>query len=85
MRALIGIVIVVALVALAVVAGENPSWFPGGADIPGVIYLLMVLLLVSGAGFGFHRLRREPGRAAIAALIWAALIAVLALGYAAFN
>jgi hypothetical protein len=45
----------------------------------------MALLLVSGAGYGFWRIRLEPRRALISILFWAALIVAITFAHAAFN
>jgi hypothetical protein len=54
-------------------------------DWPRLVWLLMALLLVSGAGYGFWRIRLEPRRALISILFWAALIVAITFAHAAFN
>jgi ABC-type maltose transport system permease subunit len=75
---------VLGLVALAVVASERPDWFPANLDVPRLVYLLMALLLVAGAGFGFYRFRHDGRRAIVGLLIWAALIAAIVATYTLF-
>jgi hypothetical protein len=50
-----------------------------------LVYLLMVLLLVSGAGYGFRRIRNQPGVAIAGALFWAGAAVVLVLLYRIFT
>lgn len=81
----VGVLIVVALVAIAVVAGERPELVPGNFDVPRLIWLLMALMLVAGAGFGVVRFRYDGGRAFVSILIWGALIVAIMLAYSVFN
>lgn len=48
-------------------------------------YLLMALLLVSGAGYGFRRIRHDGRNVVIGLLFWAALIAAIVLVYNLIN
>jgi hypothetical protein len=57
----------------------------GDFDWPQLIWLLMALLLVSGAGFGFQRLRHSPRAALLGVVFWAALIVAIVFAYNAFN
>jgi len=84
-RALPGIVLVLGLVALAVVASERPDWFPANLDVPRLVYLLMALLLVTGAGYSFYRFRHDGMRAVAGLLIWALLIGAIVATYTLFN
>jgi hypothetical protein len=84
-RAWVGIVLVLGLVALAIVASARPDWFPSNLDVPRLVYLLMALLLVSGAGYGFYRFRHEGARAAVGLAIWAALILAIVAAYSLLN
>lgn len=54
-------------------------------DWPQLVWLIMALLLVAGAGTGFRRLRFDTQRSLLSLLIWGGLIAAIALAYAAFN
>ena len=56
----------------------NPDWAM-------LIYLLMALLLASGAGYGFARIRGNPRAAIFGLLFWPALIVAIVLAYNAFN
>lgn len=47
-------------------------------DWPRLTYLLMALLLATGAGYGFWRIRFDRRNAVIGLLVWAALIAAVA-------
>jgi hypothetical protein len=50
-----------------------------------LVWLLMALLLVSGAGYGFQRIRHDRRNVMIGILFWAALIIAIVLAYNAFN
>lgn len=81
----IAILVVVVMVAIAIAAMERPDFFPGGVDAARLIWLLLALLLVSGAAYGFREFRRS-GRTAIASLlIWAAIILAIVGLYNVFN
>lgn len=88
-RALPGIVLVLGLVALAIVASERPDWFPENLDLPRLVYLLMALLLVTGAGYGFYRFRDDgahPGARPIVSLaIWALIFGAIVTAYTLLN
>lgn len=56
-----------------------------GVDWSQLVYLLMALLLVSGAGYGFHRFRHDSRNALFGVVIWAALIVVIVMVYSWFN
>jgi len=75
----------VVLLAVAAIGFFQPQMFPTGMDVPQLAYLLMALLLVSGAGWGFWRIRMEPGAAIAGAVFWAALIVVVVMIYSWFN
>jgi hypothetical protein len=81
----LGVAVVVLLLAVAWVGYFQPETFPGGIDVPQLTYLLMALLLVSGAGWGFWRIRMQPGAALAGVVFWAALIVVLMMVYSWFN
>ncbi|MGE0743494.1 MAG: hypothetical protein AB7O98_19340 [Hyphomonadaceae bacterium] len=77
--------VIVAMIIVAIAAMERPDWFPGGLNIASVMWALMALLLVSGAAYGFPRLRQNPGTALVSLLIWVAIIVAIVLAYNAFN
>ncbi len=81
----IGVAVVVLLLIVAWIGFFQPQMFPVGFDVPQLVYLLMALLLVSGAGWGFWRIRMEPGAAIAGVVFWAALIVVLVMVYSWFN
>lgn len=80
-----GLAVVGALLVVAWLGFSRPELFPGALDVPQLVYLLMALLLVSGAGYGFSRIRFDGGRALISILFWFALIAAIMLIYSWFN
>jgi len=82
---LLGVVAV--LLVLVFVAYDRPQLVPGGyaEELPQLVYLVMALLLVSGAGFGFARFRYDGGKALAGIVFWAAAIALLTLAYGWFN
>lgn len=59
--------------------------WPDNFDWPQLVWLLMALLLVAGAGAGFRRFRHDPRRAVVSLLIWAAVIAAIVAAYQIFN
>lgn len=81
MKGWIGALVVVALLALGYAAYSRPDWFPENFDVPRLIYLLMALLLVSGAAYGFRGLRIDQRSALRNIAVWLGLIAVIALVY----
>jgi len=81
----LGLAIVALLLVVAWLGFSQPQMFPGDLDVPRLVYLLMALLLVSGAGWGFWRIRMQPGAALAGAVFWAALIVVIAMIYSWFN
>jgi len=83
-RAIIGVVVVLALIALAIAATERPDWFPANLDVASLVYLVMALLLVAGAGYGFSRFRLDGARAMASLVIWALIIAAIAGAYTLF-
>ncbi|MGE3789674.1 MAG: hypothetical protein AB7H66_04635 [Hyphomonadaceae bacterium] len=50
-----------------------------------LVYLLMALLLVTGAGWGFQRYRRDGRIVILAVVFWTALIVLIVVAYNAFN
>jgi len=81
----VGLAVVVVLLALAWVGFFHPQTIPGNFDVPQLVYLLMALLLVSGAGWGFWRIRMQPGAAFAGVVFWAALIVLIVMVYSWFN
>jgi hypothetical protein len=63
----------------------RPELFPGDLDVPRLVYLLMALLLVTGAGYGYSRFRLDGGAALASILFWAALIMAITFAYAWIN
>jgi hypothetical protein len=59
--------------------------FPPGFDFAGLVYLLMALLLASGAGWGFWRFRTDGRRAILGLAIWAFVIVSIMAAYIALN
>lgn len=59
--------------------------WPDNFDWPQLVWLLMALLLVAGAGTGFRRFRHDTGRAVISLMIWGAVIATIVAAYLIFN
>jgi hypothetical protein len=57
----------------------------GNFDWASLIYLVMALLLVTGAGWGFQRFRGNGRMMTIGIVFWAALIALIVIAYNAFN
>jgi len=70
----IAVGVVVAMIAIAIAAMERPEWFPGGVDVARMTWLLLALLLVSGAAYGFPEFRRSGRSAVLSLVIWAAII-----------
>jgi hypothetical protein len=81
----LGVALVVLLLAVAVIGAMRPDLFPPGVDIPRLVWLVMALLLVSGAGWGFWRFRLDGGQALAGILFWAALIVAITFAYSWFN
>jgi hypothetical protein len=77
----VGVGVVIALLLIGFVAYTRPEMFPARFDTPRLIYLLMALLLVSGAAYGFRRLQTDRRTVFTSAVVWLALIAVIALVY----
>jgi len=80
----LGVALVLALLAVAVIGGMRPEWF-GSVNVPGIVWAIMALLLVTGAGWGFQRFRYDGGAALAGILFWAALLVALTLAYSWFN
>lgn len=57
--------------------------WPGNFEWPLLVWLIMALLLVAGAGIGFRRLKSREAIASL--LIWAGLLAVIVAAYMIFN
>lgn len=56
-----------------------------GYDWAQLVWLLMALLLVSGAGYGFSRFRYDSKNALLSLAAWAAVVAAIVALYQAFN
>lgn len=56
-----------------------------GYDWAQLVWLLMALLLVSGAGYGFWRFRYDTRSALLSLAAWAAVVAAIVALYQAFN
>lgn len=74
----------VALLLVVIWIGVE-RYAPGGIDTARLVYLVMALLVVSGAGFGFRRIRFDRASAVAGVLFWGAAIALLVVGYNLFN
>jgi asparagine N-glycosylation enzyme membrane subunit Stt3 len=81
----VGAAVVALLLIVAWIGYDRPELFPGNLDVPQLVWLIMALLLVSGAGVGFWRFRYDGGRALAGLLFWAALIVALVWGYTFFS
>ncbi len=81
----VGLGVVVVLLVVAWIGFFYPQTIPVGFDVPQLVFLLMALLLVSGAGWGFRRIRMEPGAAIAGVVFWAALIVLIVMVYSWFN
>lgn len=81
----VGLGVVVVLLIVAWIGFFYPQTMPGNVDVPRLVYLLMALLLVSGAGWGFSRVRLQPGAVIAGVVFWAALIVLIMMVYSWFN
>jgi hypothetical protein len=77
--------LVAALLLVAWLGYDQPELFPGNLYVPGVVWAIMALLLVSGAGWGFWRFRHDSGRALAGIVFWGLLIVAITLAYALLN
>ena len=59
--------------------------WPDNFDWPQLVWLLMALLLVAGAGTGFRRFRHDTRRSIASLAIWAGLIGAIVAAYMVFN
>ncbi|MEJ0060400.1 MAG: hypothetical protein WDM79_12870 [Terricaulis sp.] len=81
-----GIVLVVALIALAAFAFWSPSFAGGhGREFSSLIYLLLVLLLVAGGGYGYSRIRYDGKRALAGIVFWSLMLAAIVVAYHFFK
>lgn len=85
MNRTLGLLIVAALLGVAWLGYSQPQLFPGGLDVPGLVWAIMALLLVSGAGYGFYRFKHDRGMALAGAVFWSLLIVAITLAYPLFN
>ncbi len=81
----VGLGVVAVLLLIAWIGFFHPETFPVGFNVPQLVHLLMVLLLVSGAGWGFWRIRLQPGAAVAGIAFWAALIVLIMMVYSWFS
>jgi|CXWL01.1.fsa_nt_gi protein-S-isoprenylcysteine O-methyltransferase Ste14 len=79
-----GLVIVVALLALGYVAYAYPRTFPN-MDVASLVYAVMALLLVSGAGYGFWRFREHKAASVAGLVFWPIAIIAIAWAYETFR
>lgn len=77
----IGLAIVIVLLAVVGVAVARPDLVPGDVDVPRLVYLLMALMLASGASYGFWRFREDGGRALMGIIFWGVLIVAITFAY----
>ena len=82
-----GLALVIALMLMGLFAYLGAPWLSGVApeQLTRLTLLLMALMLVAGAGFGFRRLRFDRGRALAGALFWLAALLAAAGLYTLFN
>jgi hypothetical protein len=85
MNRTLGLVLIAALLGVAWLGYSQPQLFPGNLDVPGLVWAIMALLLVSGAGYGFARFKRDRGVALAGAVFWSLLIVAITLAYPLFN
>jgi hypothetical protein len=81
----LGLAVVGVLLLVAWLGFFQPQMFPGNLDVPRLVYLLMALLLVTGTGWGFARMRMQPGAAIAGVVFWTALIILIVMVYSWFN
>lgn len=80
----LGVLFVVVLLGLGWIGYSQPERF-WGIDLPGIVYAVMALLLVSGASFGFWRFRAHK-RAALAGIVfWPLAIIGIIWAYETFR
>lgn len=81
----LGVALVILLLILGWIAYDRPQLFPGNADITGVIYMLMALLLVGGGLFGLRPTSLDRSQAIPALLFWGGLILAIVFAYQWIN
>lgn len=83
----VGLGVVVFLLAIAFFALNTPGRVAGVSTsaIAQIAWLLMALLLVSGAAHGFWRFRYDGKRALAGIVFWALAFVAVVLGYQLFN
>ena len=83
----LALAVVITVLIVVTIAVMRPEWIPGGfgRDVPQLAYLLLALMLVSGAGLGFWRFRQDGGKAMLSLAIWAAIGVAIALLYIWLN
>lgn len=85
MNKTVGVLLVAALLLVAWLGYDQPELFPGNLDVPRLVWLIMALLLVSGAGWGFWRFRHDSRRALAGIVFWAVSIVAITFAYALLN
>lgn len=80
----VGLLLVVALLALGWVGYSQPERFPG-LDLTGIVWAVMALMLVSGAAFGFWRFRQHKGATLAGMVFWPLAIVALVWAYETFR
>ncbi|MEZ6022266.1 MAG: hypothetical protein R3C16_02365 [Hyphomonadaceae bacterium] len=81
MNRILGIVIVIALLVIGFIAYSRPEFVPGNLDVTGVIYLILVLMLWTGAAYGFPEIRQNWRQALVGALFWGGVIVAIMFAY----
>lgn len=83
----IGLALVAALLLTAFAAYMNPALFPAdiGYRLPQLIWLVLALVLVSGAGYGFMQIRSDRRMILPAILFWGSAIFLIIFLYNTFN
>ncbi len=81
----VGLIVVFALLAVGWVGFFYPQALPGEFDVPRLVWLLMALMLVTGTGWGFTRIRMQPGAVVAGVVFWTALIVLIVMVYSWFN
>jgi hypothetical protein len=82
----VGLAFVIIAFVVGWVAYADPALFPGnvGDRLPRLIYLVMFLLLATGAAYGFTRLRADRRRIIPAILLWTGAFLLIIFLYSIF-
>lgn len=82
----VGLAFVIALLVLAFFSYNRAPWLAvDHRQTTQLIWLMLAALLVSGTGYGFHRLRFDRGRVVAGALFWTAALLAAAGLYTLFR